>query len=68
MHALRQSATITLFHPGPTPGRYARVIIAERGVPPAARTVKPLTSVLGGKAGGEKFLAMGILFKCVPRP
>ena len=37
-------------------------------MPPAARTVKPLTSVLGGKAGGEKFLAMGILFKCVPRP
>jgi hypothetical protein len=41
---------------------YAKVIISEACVPVAQKTIKPSAS-MGGVAGGEKFVAGGILFK-----
>ncbi len=40
---------------------YAKVIISEAQLPPALRTIKPVS--IGGTAGGEKFITHGILFK-----
>ena len=42
---------------------YGRVIISERPLPPHMRTIKPVTSSLGGVAGGEKYIVRSILFK-----
>ena len=40
---------------------YAKVIVSEAGLPAAEKTIKPVA--LGGQAGGEKYVAQGILFK-----
>jgi hypothetical protein len=42
---------------------YAKLIISEQFLPEAKRTVVPVTSKLKGIAGGEKYIAYGILFK-----
>ena len=41
--------------------QYGRIIISERALPVAEKTIKPTN--LGGVAGGEKFICRGILFK-----
>jgi hypothetical protein len=41
---------------------FGKIIISEVFLPEKYRTIKPLKNV-GGKAGGEKFLYNGILFK-----
>jgi hypothetical protein len=41
---------------------FGKIIISERFLPPAARTINPCVSV-GGLAGGEKYIYHGILFK-----
>ena len=38
-------------------------IISEKFVPDTQKTIRPLTSELGGVAGGEKYIVAGILFK-----
>jgi hypothetical protein len=40
---------------------YAEVIISEKDLPIAEKTIKP--AVLGGVAGGEKYIAGNVLFK-----
>ena len=45
---------------------YAKLIISEMHLPPAARTLQPVN--IGGTAGGDKFIARGILFKLVTDP
>ena len=40
---------------------YGRVILSELHLPPAQKTIKPVS--IGGVAGGEKFLIKSILFK-----
>ena len=47
-----------------TAERYAKTIISERFVPDDLKTLKPNNS-LGGRAGGDKYIAGGILFKVV---
>lgn len=41
--------------------RDRQIIIAEAHVPDAEKTIRPVA--IGGIAGGEKFVAQGILFK-----
>jgi hypothetical protein len=41
--------------------RYGQIIITEKFLPVSMKTIKPL--YIGGFAGGEKFICMGILFK-----
>lgn len=38
---------------------YAKIIINEFNLPPAQKSIKPL--LMGGEAGGLKFLAHGIM-------
>ena len=40
-----------------------KIIIAEVGIEPKDKAMKPLTAGLGGQAGGEKYIVHGILFK-----
>jgi hypothetical protein len=40
---------------------YGKVIISEINVPVEHKTIKPIS--IGGQAGGEKYIAQGILFK-----
>jgi hypothetical protein len=40
---------------------YAKVIVSEAGLPANNKTIRPVD--IGGQAGGEKYLAQGILFK-----
>jgi hypothetical protein len=40
---------------------YGKVIISEINVPFDQKTIKPIS--IGGQAGGEKYIAAGILFK-----
>jgi len=40
---------------------YGKIIISEINVPLAQKTIKPIS--IGGQAGGEKYIAQGILFK-----
>lgn len=40
---------------------YGKVIISEINVPVDHKTIKPIS--IGGQAGGEKYIAQGILFK-----
>jgi hypothetical protein len=44
---------------------YAKIIISERFIPEGKRTLFPVTSQLKGIAGGEKYIAYGILFKFI---
>ncbi|GAB5363461.1 hypothetical protein AAMO2058_000885000 [Amorphochlora amoebiformis] len=44
---------------------YGKVILQELYLPPNQRTIKQITRKLGGIAGGQKYIARGILFKLV---
>jgi hypothetical protein len=44
---------------------YAKIIISERFIPEGKRTIHPVTLKLKGFAGGEKYIAYGILFKFI---
>jgi hypothetical protein len=41
--------------------QYGRIIISERHLPNADKTIRPVG--VGGVAGGDKYIAQGILFK-----
>ncbi|GAB5366308.1 hypothetical protein AAMO2058_001132800 [Amorphochlora amoebiformis] len=43
---------------------YGKVILSEMHLPVSEKTIKPSTS-LGGHAGGDKFVARGLMFKVV---
>ncbi len=46
-----------------TAKKYGTLIITERYLPDSQKTIRPVTSILRGVAGGAKFLVHGVLFK-----